>query len=113
MYASYPYDEEHSCQKAKKSYARFSGKIGNQLTDQPTNQRTITTLTSTDVENCNVLKDLLNVRNIKKSRIRNKKFRKSEIGKSEYQKIKGQKPENQIHPMIIRQIVKDDDTFTQ
>ena len=56
---------------------------------------------------------MLNFRNIKKSRIRNNKFRKSEIGKSEYQKIKGQKPENQIHPMIIRQIVKDDDTFTQ
>ena len=110
MYVSCPYSKEHSCKKAKKSYARFSGKIGNQLLP---NYPTIKTLTSTDVENCNVLKDLLNVRNIKKSRIRNNKFRKSEIGKSEYQKIKGQKPENQIHPMIIRQIVKDDDTFTQ
>ena len=57
VYVSYPYSKEHSCKKAKKSHARFSGKIGNRQTNRPT----IRGLTSTDVENCNVLKDLLNV----------------------------------------------------
>ena len=31
VYASYPYHKEHSCQKAKKSLARFSRFRGNQL----------------------------------------------------------------------------------
>ena len=34
VYVSYPYSKEHSCKKAKKSYARFSGKIGNEQTDR-------------------------------------------------------------------------------
>ena len=64
--------------------------------NQPTNQLTIPSLTSTDVENCNVVKttgstsetsNIKNIRNIKKSRIRKNKCRKSEMGKSEYQNI--------------------------
>ena len=61
VYIFYPYSKEHSCKKAKKSHARFSGKICDRRTTQPTDQPTIRGLTSTVVENCNVLKDLLNV----------------------------------------------------
>ena len=89
---SYPYSKEHSCKISEKSCARFSGKTA----DRPTDQPQIRSLTSTDVENCNVVKTTgstsetsnnKNIRNIKKSRIRNKKCRKSEMGKSEYQNI--------------------------
>ena len=37
VWVSYPYSKEHSCKKAKKSYARFSGKSGNELPNYLTN----------------------------------------------------------------------------
>ena len=51
VYISSPYGKEHSCKKLEKSLERFSRNILHGLTDQ----RTIRTLPSTDVENCNVL----------------------------------------------------------
>ena len=47
---SYPYSKEHSGKKSEKSLGRFSGNFEHRRT----NQRTIPSLTSTDVENCNV-----------------------------------------------------------
>ena len=55
---SYPYSKEHSGKKSEKSLGRFSRKSDY----VPTDQLTIPGLTSTDVENCNVLKNMLNVR---------------------------------------------------
>ena len=48
---SYPYSRKCSGKKSEKSLGRFSRKIGNGPTDYPT---TIPSLTSTEVENCNV-----------------------------------------------------------
>ena len=53
VYVSYYYSREHACQVSAKSLERLSGKSGNGLTNQRTNQPAITTLTSTNVENCN------------------------------------------------------------
>ena len=49
-----------SCKKAKRSYARFSVTFGDGRTDR---LRTYRSLTSTEVENCNVLSNGLNFRN--------------------------------------------------
>ena len=54
---SYPYSKEHSCKKSEKSCGRFSGNFA----DGRTNQPTIPSLTSTDVENCSALTRGLNV----------------------------------------------------
>ena len=56
VYVSCPYSGEHSCKKAKKSKMRFSGNFVHTRTDGPTNRG----LTSTEVENWNVLTDMLN-----------------------------------------------------
>ena len=61
VYVSYPYSKEHSCKKSEKSLEQLSRKSGYQLTNRQTDQLTLKGLTSTNVENCNVLKDLLNV----------------------------------------------------
>ena len=50
VYVSYPYSKEHSCKKSEKSLGRFSRKTRYGLT----NYLTLPSLTSTNVENCNV-----------------------------------------------------------
>ena len=54
VYVSCPYSKEHSCKKAKKSLARFSVTFADGLTDT----LTFPGLTSTEVENCNLLAQL-------------------------------------------------------
>ena len=53
VYVSYPYSKEHSCKKSEKSLEQLSRKSGYQLTNRQTDQLTLPSLTSTNVENCN------------------------------------------------------------
>ena len=63
VYVSSPHRAEASCQVSAKSLGWFSGKTVYQPTDQPTDQPTIPSLTSTDVENCNLLSQLSQLQN--------------------------------------------------
>ena len=49
------------CKKSKKSNEPFSVTFG----DGPTNQLELRTQTSTEVENCNIINDLLNFRDLR------------------------------------------------
>ena len=63
VYVSSPYSKEHSCKKSEKSLERFSTKTGHKPT---TTQPTIPSLTSTNVENCNVGKRRAQRQNLEK-----------------------------------------------
>ena len=55
-YVSSPHRAEASCQVSAKSLGWLSGKTVYRPTNRPTDQPTIPSLTSTDVENCSVLR---------------------------------------------------------